>query len=491
VQSKLINDGTGEPDLGSIEKFIRGVEDLLNAKFERFNTKLTSRKAEIIQALNDPDWTLKGIVAYTGSNKLSSHASDRLAQLKSEINDTTEYLEIVALSQPELYSALVSGRSGKPITLEIGLRSWGKVAVPYQAFYGQVNASEIADWWKTHRAALFAKNLRSVLGDTDVNKEIRETLETAPEVFWYFNNGITIIAKRIVKTLAHGADTDFGTFHCEDLSVVNGAQTVATIGRFAESSTTFPDKAYVVLRLISMENASDAFGESVTKTNNRQNRIEVRDFVSQDPQQLRIKAELIVDQIEYQVLRSEGFKSGPASFDLVEGTTAMGCATGSADVAIQVKREIGKIWENIKKPPYILLFNDKVPGPYVWQCVQTQRRIDLELDAVRATLPIQREQSILVWGNRIVASVVFNVIKPMVFQQKGFQFDKLLTDPAVNELVRVTAAELIKQVGAQYPVSYVATLFKNPTKSSHLHSATLAAINSKTAAIKQAIQAAS
>jgi hypothetical protein len=32
-----------------------------------------------------------------------------------------------------------------------------------------------------------------------------------------------------------GGETAYGLFHCEDVSVVNGAQTVAAIGKYGES----------------------------------------------------------------------------------------------------------------------------------------------------------------------------------------------------------------------------------------------------------------
>jgi hypothetical protein len=411
-----------------------------------------------------------------------------LDQLQAEINDTSEYLEIVTLAQKDLYSALVSGISGKPITLDIGLRAWGRIERPYQAFYGQVHAAEVAKWWLDHRLSLFSKNLRSVLGETEVNKEIRDTLENSPESFWYFNNGITIIAKRVAKTLAHGADTDHGIFHCEDLSVVNGAQTDATIGRFAESSKKPIDKALVPIRMVSLENAPESFGDSVTKTNNRQNRIEIRDFVSLDQEQIRIKTELILDGIDYQVLRSDGFKSSATSFDLVESTTALACATGDSELAVHLKREISKLWDDIRKPPYTRLFNAKVSGPYLWQCVQTQRKVDTRLEALRLKEPSAKNKSILIWGNRIVSSIVFKAIDTAAFQTKDFQFDKFLNDASLEAIIDAAAAALVARVSADYGNSYIATLFKNPTKSKDLHAQSFKMLTKEAATLDSALK---
>lgn len=99
-----------------------------------------------------------------------------------------------------------------------------------------------------------------------------------------------------------GADTAFGTFHCEGCSVVNRAQTVGAIGKQGGGNAA---KILVPVRVISLEQGDAGFGENVTKTNDCQNRIENRDFVSLDPEQSRIRTELAIDKIDYQLARSE------------------------------------------------------------------------------------------------------------------------------------------------------------------------------------------
>ena len=110
-------------------------------------------------------------------------------------------------------------------------------------------------------------------------------------------------------------------------------------------------------------------GTDITKTNNTQNRIENRDFVSLDPEQNRIKTELAIEKIEYHVIRSESLTRSETAFDLTESTTAAACASDRVHLVVQLKGEIGKLWENIEKAPY-KLFNSSVTGMYIWGCVQ-------------------------------------------------------------------------------------------------------------------------
>ncbi|MHA7245136.1 AIPR family protein [Paeniglutamicibacter antarcticus] len=42
---------------------------------------------------------------------------------------------------------------------------------------------------------LFDKNIRSILKATETNETLHETLSSEPSKFWYYNNGITIVAE--------------------------------------------------------------------------------------------------------------------------------------------------------------------------------------------------------------------------------------------------------------------------------------------------------
>ncbi|QHE63653.1 hypothetical protein FHE72_04520 [Rossellomorea vietnamensis] len=61
------------------------------------------------------------------------------------------------------------------------------------------------------------KKLRELIGETDINKDIKTTIENEPEKFWYYNNGITMVSKNIRKAMVGGGDNTFGYFDCEDI----------------------------------------------------------------------------------------------------------------------------------------------------------------------------------------------------------------------------------------------------------------------------------
>lgn len=329
-----------------------------------------------------------------------------------------------------------------------------------------MDGQQIGAWWENHRTRLFVKNLRGVLGDTDVNNEIRDTIEKTPELFWYFNNGVTIVAKKVVKALVGGGDTAVGVFKCDDVSVVNGAQTVGAIGKYAESGKTNHHRITVPIRIISLEDSQAEFGENVTKTNNRQNRIENRDFVALDPEQGRIRTELALESIEYHVLREESATRTDTAFDLVESTTALSCASGNVATVVQLKREIGRLWESIDKAPYKELFNASVPGMYVWRCVRMQRAIDRSIETILkdAGTGAGREYGIAVHGNRLLAALVFQHLDIKAYKDPHADFEPILAGDAVFNATRTHFGLLKAAVAQLYSNAIIPTLFKNLTK---------------------------
>jgi hypothetical protein len=361
------------------------------------------------------------------------------------------------LSQAELHKAVSAGVTGAPISLEVQMRGWSQIRDPHVAFYGQVCAADVADWMKSYGTRLFSSNLRQFLGGNPVNDEIVATLKSRPDDFWYFNNGITAVASQVQKKPLGGNSTDSGIFECAGFSVVNGAQTVGSIYSAYTSSPSDVSKATVMLRIISMANSPDSFGMEVTRNTNTQNAIAKRDFVALDPEQERIRQELHFDGIEYAYKTGETSGSGSARFDLTEATLAQVCTSDQVDMAVQAKREIGRLWEDITKPPYKALFNPAVNGPNLWEAVQALRSIEAALQAATKKFS-GRDALICIHGNRFIewASMRTLELKP------GDKYSAHASK--VQSTVDDAVLKVIAAVKAQYPDSYPASLFKNLTK---------------------------
>lgn len=465
VQSKWSKKGVGEPDSGDVRKFKDGVVDLFNLEFDRFNEKVRSKQAIIEKALTDFDTKFDVVIIHTGNQSLSKHSQRVMDDLLSEMNETgdenkEDILVFHQLNQGVIHSSLASGVEGEPIDLEVGLSQWGKVDDPQSAYYGMIAGEEIASWWQDNGKRLFAKNIRQMLGTTEVNEEIRETLENDAESFWYFNNGITVVADSIRKSAVGGNSRELGAFKVVNMSVVNGAQTVSTIGRYKQEDGNNLDKVKVPVRLISLEGAGENFGADVTKTNNRQNRIENRDFVSQDEEQIRIRKELSIEDIDYNIVRSDSFKPSDKSFDLSEATIALACASGETSLAVQAKREIGKFYESLSKAPYRTIFNPQISGVYVLNSVKTLREIEkvLAIEVSQLEKKSGKTYGLLVHGNRMIALLA---MKELGVLNAAKNYDYLVDVVKVSETVNNIIQKTKEFVTNNYPDKVLGTLFKN------------------------------
>ena len=418
VQSKFCKSGTGEPNSDDIAKLCRGVKDLFNLELDRFNDKINAKRHIIEKAINEYEtlYTIILIDTYVSQN-LAKHSTRHINDLLSELNFTGDessepIVTFTRLNQGQIYSSLAQKLGNSPINLEIGLSQWGFVMEPYKAYYGMVSGIEIANWWTEHKTKLFDKNIRQVLGKTDVNEEIERTIKDNPSLFWYYNNGITIIANKIDKTIVGSSNRELGSFKLTNLNIVNGAQTVSTIGKYAQqiSDTKNLESIKFLIRIIQLSDAPESFGNEVTKSNNRQNRIENRDFVSQDPEQVRIKTELLIDGINYNIMRSEFDSRNEKSFALTEATTALACASNKVSLVVLAKSNIGRFFENLDKGVYKEIFNPHTSGYYVYNCVRINRIIETHLWNKIFSLEKKsgKRYLLLIHGNRMISMLTMS-----------------------------------------------------------------------------------
>lgn len=458
IQSKWRHDGSGSMNRGEVQKFITGFRDLINARFERFNDKLRARSADVLAALNDAGTRMVIVLAYTGQEPLSEEVARDLQDTLDELNDPTEVVSLKVLRQANIYSAVAEGVKGTPISLEVALYDWGQMREPYLAVYGQVAASDVADWWQNHYPRLFAPNIRMFLGETDVNESLMDTLGTFPDRFWYYNNGITALSASVRKKPIGGDSRDSGIFECADIRVVNGAQTIGAIATAWAKQPELVGKARVPIRIISLEQCPEGFDREVTRCTNTQNRIERRDFVALDVEQERLRGELHLEGVTYAYKSGDLVPPGQTGCDIVEATVALACRQADLTYAVQAKREIGKLWEDIERAPYKVLFNPSVSSTDAWKAVQALRIVEHQLATIKKDTE-GRKQLLAIHGNRFVAHVVFQRL------DKGLREAPATIPPELQDQMRAAVTETyeqaLKALNELYPDAYLASLFKN------------------------------
>lgn len=462
LQSKWIKDGRGEPSLGDVTKFIQGVKDLIELKFDRFNEKINNKSSIIEDALSDYRTRVKIVLTYTGSDTLADPSMRVINDLLEEENEASEIMYFTRFSLKQAIQSLVSSLDGTPISKEIIIKNWEKIENPYMAFFGVIDGATLAQLWVENRARLFSNNIREFIGNTAVNSDIRKTAIDEPDHFFYYNNGVTILCDDINKLAAGGSDHTFGTFHVENMKVVNGAQTVGSLGEAFVTNKDAVERTNVFVKIISLKSCPEDFGDNVTRKNNTQNKIEKRDFVSLDPQHERIKTDMALDGIVYQIKRSDTIINSEKSCTVDELITAVACSLPDVDISIIAKREIGLLWENTNTAPYTDIVNPALSATKAWRCITIMRLLSVYIKQNESNVT-GREKSCLIHSNRFVLYLILNTIDSRIINDPKFNFEDYCNNE-LNGIIEQYENLVYQIIEEKYSSSLMHQIFRNYTK---------------------------
>jgi hypothetical protein len=85
---------------------------------------------------------------------------------------------------------------------------------------------------------------------------------------------------------------------------------------------------------------------------------------------------MAIEGIDYQFVRSDESVSTPTACELLEVTTALACATGDSNMAVQVKTGIGRFFADLRRAPYKTLFNPTLSGAKAFNATILHRNIE-------------------------------------------------------------------------------------------------------------------
>ena len=244
---------------------------------------------------------------------------------------------------------------------------------------------------------------------------------------------------------------------------MNGAQTVSTLGAIDDDEKLADVR--VSIRAIVLDATPEGFGSQVTRSNNLQNKIEERDFVTQDPNQQRLRTEMLMEGVDYQYIRGSESAGSAKSCELVELTTALACASGDR-LAVDVKAGIGRIYRDLSKAPYKILFNDALSGAAAFNAVLVHREVDRWIENEKKALTKKSgvPWGVLVHGNRILSAAVFRRLSADLGRPISEFSAKLPGLPLAAE-AKIAFDRMTNKVAADYAGRFLAVLFKNPAAS--------------------------
>lgn len=156
----------------------------------------------------------------------------------------------------------------------------------YQSYLAIIPGKALASIYEKYGSRLLEQNVRSFLQFTGkINKGIRDTITTEPEMFLAFNNGISATAEFVeIEQLPDNNGSVISKVR--DFQIVNGGQTTASIYHTHKKYVKARiDEIYVPMKLNVVKN-KDRFSEIVSRISeyaNTQNKIAISDLSSNRP----------------------------------------------------------------------------------------------------------------------------------------------------------------------------------------------------------------
>ena len=233
----------------------------------------------------DNDDSIDQIKLYIITNKT---LSDKVTSLRCD-DFLDKRVELNVWSIKRFYDLYQSGKDREPILIETD--KYGIKGIPcikaemsgnldYDAYLAIVPGYFLHSIYYDHGSRLLEGNVRAFLSNRGkINKGIRETIRKEPIKFFAYNNGIACTAAKI--TLSD--DKRFIT-SMEDLQIINGGQTTASLTSAVIKDKLPLDNIFVPMKLTVVKNDDyDMMIQNISRYANSQNSVKNSDFFSNHP----------------------------------------------------------------------------------------------------------------------------------------------------------------------------------------------------------------
>lgn len=436
--------------------FCEGIRLLLKQDFSAFNKNVQNRKADIEAAL-DACSHIRLVVPYTGDG-ISNTASDALQSLLDDEDLDEERLggRVTYYTADEIARDLLAEKAYQPVHAEIALQKHSKVEEPRTTYYGIARLGDLVSLHLDKGKALYERNIRYFLGSrSDVNKAIRTTLRDDPRSFFYLNNGVTAVCDGI-EPKAKNPSNGFKKFKVRGLSIINGAQTVASAAEFvAQNPGSNIDDAKVMLTLIKAP-ADGQFGKRVTKARNHQNPVQTANFASLDEGQERLRQEISYLGYTYHYRPEANIATGTNPIVLDEAIRALALQQKDARYPAWIKTDFGRL-SDPEGAEYQALFPSTLTSFNLVNSVLFYRAIrDLVAGYDARAAAGSQERLIYRHGNHAIASVMMKRLRNRIARAEltdGAAINGLIGLP-LDQLRQETADLGAAQLGVSGPLSF-------------------------------------
>jgi len=202
------------------------------------------------------------------------------------------YAEFISWDINRFYNLMLSGREKEDLVLKLSEYGGCITALNassannnFESYLCVLQGDILANIFKKHSSQLLEQNVRVFLqAKGKVNKGIRNTIETEPNMFFSYNNGITATASHIEKE--YNTKTEKGGMIITSITnfqIVNGGQTTASIHEALKrgfEKNLSDIQIQMKLSVISEQENAEKIVPKISQFANSQNKVNHIDFTS-------------------------------------------------------------------------------------------------------------------------------------------------------------------------------------------------------------------
>ncbi|MCG0996405.1 AIPR family protein [Acetobacter indonesiensis] len=421
--------------------FCQGIRKLIASDYTGFNQNVLDRQVQIDAALDDCE-RIQLVVAHTG-DQLRQYPAQAIADLIADPAHGEERLvdPVLDFSVSDIMTAFREVNAHTRIDCRLTLFDWAKVSGNRTAYIGMVKLEQLAQLHIQHDKALYARNIRASLGHrTDVNRSIDNSLANNAADFEFFNNGVTALCNSIQ---GRQGNRDSKSFQIGKLSIVNGAQTVATAARRVGTAGAASISDARVLVTIIAADAENDFGQSVTRARNHQNDVGKADFVALDAEQERIRRELGLVGYRYAYQAEALDLTDPTIIRVEEAAFALSMLLPDPRLPVMAKRNAASM-QKVGQYPYSTIFTPALSALELRNAVIAFRYIITRMNEQAAGAPTDQERLAYRHSAYSVAFVMMKQLRGQIGGQPPLSLPRLAAavGPELDNLRQVMWAQM-------------------------------------------------
>lgn len=420
--------------------FGQGIRKLIASDYNGFNQNVLDRQVELDAALDDCE-RIQLVVAHTGDH-LRQYPAQAIADVIADPAHGEERLvdPVLDFAAQAIMTALHDVNAHERIDCRLTLLDWAKVSGTRTAYIGLAKVEELAQLHLRYGKALYARNIRASLSHrTDVNRAIDRSLANNATDFEFFNNGVTLLCNSVQGRAGNRLQK---SFKVDKLSIVNGAQTVATAARrLATDGAASISEARVLVTVIAADTENE-FGQSVTRARNHQNDVGKADFVALDSEQERIRRELALVGYRYAYQAEALDLTDPTIIRVDEAAFALSMLQPDPRLPVMAKRNASSV-QRVGQYPYAKIFNPALSSLELRNAVLAFRYITSRMAEEAALAPTDQERLAYRHGTYAVAFVMMKRLRNQIAGHPALSLQQLVAvvGPELDNLRQTLWAE--------------------------------------------------